>query len=332
MKIMTMTNNTSNFFLDDPWKQIKEPCYPDGRRLYLSDERFWVSVDEKKQLLFFVQDTGAEKIKPLENLAGLQVSLEKYEAGEYRLVCRLTSHEPELLDKFATIAKDIAFHCSAYKGVNLFLKTQERIKSWANFLKPSRAGLTQSEFTGLFGELYVLSEHFMSSLPADESVRAWVGPEGKKQDFTFNNSAIEVKTTLSGDQQTISISSLDQLDKVTRELYLMRVVASPSGDETGFTLGGLYKSCLDAIGHDVAAEGLFLQKSSLLYGSASKSQIKDHFVIVNVSIFNVDTDFPKLTRSDVNLAIRDVKYDIAVGALSDFEVATDVKEIIQFFF
>lgn len=329
MKIMKMTNNTSDFFLDDPWKQIKEPCYPEGRRLYLNDERFWVSMDDNKQILFFIQDTGADKIKPLENLAGLQVSIEKYGAGEYRLVCCLTSHEPELLDKFSTVAKDIAFHCSTYKGVQLFLKTQERIKSWANFLKPSRAGLTHSEFVGLFGELYVLSEHFMSSIPPDESVRAWIGPEGKKQDFTFNDSAIEVKTTLSGDQQTISISSLDQLDKVTRELYLMRVVASPSGDGSGFNLGGLYENCLEAIGHDVVAEGLFLQKASLLYGKASERQIKDHFVIVNVSIFDVDTNFPKLTRSNVNLAIRDVKYEIAVGALSDFEVATDVEEIIK---
>lgn len=329
MKIMTMTNNASDFFLDDPWKQIKEPCYPDGRRLYLNDERFWVSMDDNKQILFFIQETGADKIKPLENLAGLQVSIEKYGAGEYRLVCRLTSHEPELLDKFATVAKDIAFHCSTYKGVQLFLKTQERIKSWANFLKPSRVGLTRSEFVGLFGELYVLSEHFMSAISPDQSVRAWIGPEGKKQDFTFNDSAIEVKTTLSGDQQTISISSLGQLDKVTQELYLMRVVASPSGDGTGFNLGGLYEKCLEAIGHDVVAEGLFLQKASLLYGKASESQIKDHFVIVNVSIFDVDANFPKLTRSSVNLAIRDVKYEIAVGALSDFEVATDIEEIIK---
>jgi len=330
MKTMTMTtNNTSDFFLDDPWRLIKEPCYPDGRRLYLNDERFWVSMDENRQILFFIQDAGGDKIRPLENLAGLQVSIEKFVADEYRLVCRLTSHEPELLEKFATVAKDIAFHCSHYKGIQLFLKTQERIKSWANFLMPSRAGLTHSEFVGFFGELYVLSEHFMSSIPSDEAVRAWIGPEGKKQDFTFGDSAIEVKTTLSGDRQTVSVSSLDQLDKVTSELYLMRIVASPSGDGSGFNLGGLYERCLEAIGHDVVAEGLFLQKASLLYGKASESQIKNYFVVVNVSIFNVDKNFPKLTRHNVNLAIKDVKYEIAVGALSYFEVATDIGEIIK---
>ena len=324
---MTMTNSTNEFFLDDPWKSIKDPCYPEGRRLYLNDERFWVSMDDSRYILFFVQDKGADKIKPLENLAGLNISIEKYRGGENRLVCRLSSHEPELLEKFATVAKDIAFHCSAFKGAQLFLKTQERIKSWANFLKPSRAGLTHSEFVGLFGELYVLSEHLMPVLLSSESVRAWIGPDGKKQDFTFNDSAIEVKTTMSGDQQTVRISSLDQLDKVTSVLYLMRVVAAPSSDGSGFTLGGLYEQCLKAVSDDVVAEGLFLQKSSDLYGKANDSQLKDHFVIVNVSFFNVNKHFPKLTSSEVDLAIKEVKYEIAVGALSEFEVAIDVKEI-----
>lgn len=326
---MMKNNDSSEFFLDDPWAKINEPCYPDGRRLYLNDERFWVSMDENRQILFFVQDVGADKIKPLENLAGLYVSIERYGTGEHRLVCRLTSQEPELLEKFATVAKDIAFHCSSYTGIHLFLKTQERIKSWANFLKPSRAGLTHSEFVGFFGEMYVLSEYFMQAVSPGDSVRAWIGPEGKKQDFTFNNSAIEVKTTLSGDQQTIKISSLDQLDKVTSELYLMRVVAVPSSDGTGFNLCGLYEKCLESIAHNVVAEGLFLQKASLLYGKASESQLKGCYVVVNVSIFNVDDEFPKITCDDVDLAIRDVKYEIVVGALSDFEVATDIKEIIS---
>jgi hypothetical protein len=53
------------------------------------------------------------------------------------------------------------------------------------------------------------------------------------------------------------------------------------------------------------------------------------YEVVNVSIFNVDDEFPKLTRGDVVLAIRDVNYELVVGALSDFEVATDIKDIIS---
>lgn len=329
MKIMTMTNNAREFFRDDPWELIEKPCYPEGRRLYLNDERFWVSMDENGQILFFVQDTGAEMIKPLENLAGINVVIEKCGGGAYRLVCRLTSQEAGLKEKFAIVAKDIAYYCSAYKGSQLFLETQERIKSWANFLKPSRSGLSHSELVGFFGELYVFAEHILSVLPPSEAINAWIGPEGKKQDFTFNSSAIEVKTTLVGDPQTIRISSLEQLEKVTDSLYLMQVIASPSTGEIGVNLAELYQKCLDLVGHDVVAESLFLQKSSRLYSRASEGQLKDRFLIVVITYFEVRNDFPVLTHRNVAPAIREARYEIAVSAIKEYEVATEIEGIIR---
>jgi len=326
---MMMTNSTREFFRDDPWELIEKPCYPEGRRLYLNDERFWVSMDENLQILFFVQDVGAETLQPLENLSGINVAVEKFGDGACRLVCRLTSQEAGLKEKFSIVAKDIAYYCSSYSGTQLFFKTQERIKSWANFLKPSHSGLSHSEFVGYFGELYVFAEHILPVLTASEAVSAWIGLDGKKQDFTFNSSAIEVKTTLAGDPQTICISSLDQLEKITNRLYLMQVIASPSGDGKGTSLGELYQKCLELVGHDVIAEGLFLQKASRHYGKASESQIKDRFLILRISFFDVKDGFPALTHRNVESAIREAKYEIAVSAIKEYEVATDVGEIIS---
>lgn len=322
-------NSVEKFFQDNPWGAIDQPCYPEGRRLYLHDERFWVSMDENHHLLFFVQDVGGESVKPLENLAGLNIAIEPQANGEFRLVCRLTATESELEDKFATVAKDIAFHCSGYKGAQLFLKTQERIKSWANFLKPSRSGLSHSEFVGFFGELYALAEHLTPVLTAKESVRAWIGPEGKKQDFTLNDWAIEVKTTVSGDQQTVRISSLDQLDRVTAKLYLLRVVAAPATSGDGLSLGELYDKCLASVQNDVIVEGMFQLKASDLYGKASESQIEEKFKVVNVSLFDVVDEFPKLTRSEVNVGIPDVSYEISVGAIASFEVDSNFNELLS---
>lgn len=322
-------NSTQEFFLDNPWGAIDQPCYPNGRRLYLHDERFWVSMDDGRHHLFFVQDVDAKAIKPLENLAGLEITIEPHANDEHRLVCRLTSTEPELEDKFAIVAKDIAYHCSGYKGAQLFLKTQDRIKSWANFLKPTRSGLSHSEFVGLLGELYVLAEYLTPVINAEEAVRAWIGPEDKKQDFTLNDWAIEVKTTISGDQQAIKISSLDQLDRVTDKLYLIRVVAAPATEGEGLSLGELYKRCLDSVQHDVVIEGMFLQKASALYGKASDSQIKEQFRFVNVSLFDVVDDFPKMTRGDVDAGITEARYEVSVGAIATYEVNSDLSEILD---
>ena len=322
-------SSTQDFFLDDPWGSIEEPCYPEGRRLYLHDERFWVSRDEDFHLLFFVQDSGAEAIKPLENLAALCVTIERHTNSEHRLVCRLTSTEKELEDKFSTVAKDIAFHCSGYKGAQLFMKIQERIKSWANFLKPSRSGLSDAELVGFFGELYVLIDYLTPELKMENAVRAWIGPEGKKQDFTLDDWAIEVKTTISGDQQTVRISSLDQLDRITERLYLLRVVAAPATTGDGLSLGELYNRCLTSVEHDVVLEGSFLQKASALYGQASESQINEQYKVIKISLFDVVDDFPKLTRNEVASSIPAVNYEISVGAIALFEIDSDVDGILH---
>ena len=322
-------SSPEDFFLDNPWGGIAEPCYPYGRRLYLNDERFWVSIDENNHCLFFVQDHGGESVKPLENIAGLDVGIEDTLGGEQRLVCRLTETDPEAVDKFATIAKDIAFHCSKYEETQLFVKTQERIKSWANFLRPSRKGLTNSEFIGFFGELYVLAVFMKPYLSATESVKAWIGPDGSKQDFTLDDWALEVKTSISGEQQTVRISSLDQLDRVTRKLYLLRVIAIPASEGGGLSLGDLYKSCLDSVRHDVVTEGLFLQKASGLYGKASEVQIDSMFKVAGVFMFDVVPAFPKLTRHEVDSSISGVSYEIAFSALLPFQIDADLSGIVK---
>lgn len=322
-----MTSDIESFFLDNPWAVIEEPCYPEGRRLYLHDERFWVSIDENHRLLFFVQDRGGESVKPLQNIAGLDVSIESDGNGESRLVCTLTDLDPELSDKFATVAKDIAFHCSKFKGRRLFLNAQERIKSWANFLKPSRSGLTREEFIGFFGELYSISDQLFHAFSESDVINGWIGPDGKKQDFSLGNLAIEIKTSLSGDKREVTINSLDQLDRVTERLLLLRVVAAPAAEGEGVSLGQLYEGIVESVKGDLDAENKFLNRASPFYGKATEQQINEQYQVIDVSIYEVQDGFPKLTRSNVCPEILDAKYSISVNAIEKFRIGSDMKEV-----
>jgi len=322
-----MTSDLASFFQDNPWAVIEEPCYPEGRRLYLQDERFWVSIDKNHRLLFFVQDRGGESVKPLQNIAGLDVSIDSMGNGEYRLVCTLTDLDPELSDKFATVAKDIAFHCSEFAGKRLFRKAQERIKSWANFLKPSRSGLSKGEFVGFFGELYAISDQLFDVFSESNVINGWIGPDGKRQDFSLGDLAIEIKTSLSGDQRAVTISSLDQLDRVTERLLLLRVVAAPAAEGEGVSLGQLYEGIKERIKGDLDAENKFLNKASPFYGKATEQQINEKYQIIDVSIYDVQDGFPKLTRKDVCTEILEAKYSISVNAIEKFRIASDLTEV-----
>lgn len=328
MKTMMMSK-FEDFFNDDPWELINEPCYPYGRRLYLNDERFWVSMNESGRILFFVHENGAKNVKEQVNLAGVDIKIDAHPNDEYRLSCILTATDGATRDKFSIVAKDVAHYCSKFDGPLLFVKVQERIKSWANFLKPKREGLSQSEFVGLWGELYSVSELLMESHRPADAVRFWVGPEDKKQDITLNSIAIEVKTSMSGDARTIKISSVDQLEKVTGALYLLHIIASPSDSGSGLSLEDLYLQCLQRVTHDDIAETMFLQKASELYGKANATQLTDKYSIVSLTLFDVNDDFPCITREDISYSIAKLNYEIYISTIKEFEVTEDILEVIE---
>ena len=90
--------------------------------------------------------------------------------------------------------------------------------------------------------MYFLLDILQSKFSLYDSVRFWIGPEGKKQDFTLNNMALETKTTLSGDGDAIKISSLEQLTKITDYLYLIHIFLNLSDEETGNSLRKIYEN------------------------------------------------------------------------------------------
>ena len=318
-----------SFFNNNPWSGIAVSSYPEGRRLYKKDERFWVSINEFGQVLFFIHAKNAENVARLVNLDGVDIRIDNFMGDYYRLVCTLTIDDTDMKEKFSVIAKDVAHHCSSFNGVELFIKVQERIKSWANFLKPTRVGLSHAEFVGFWGELYTVSKLLMKwHLPSD-AVRFWIGPEGKKQDITLNTMAVEIKTSISGDPRTIKISSVEQLERITKFLYLLHIIANPSDSDSGISLEMLYQECLAALSHDMNSETLFLQKTSELYGKASEEQLGEKFALVSLSLFDVNDDFPFITRDEIKEGITTVQYEILTSSLKEFDVTESIEETIK---
>lgn len=324
-----MTNSFETFFKDDPWSEIHEPSYPEGRQLYQQDDRFWVSINESGYRQFFIHVKEILDIKSIDSLADIEVSICKFNEASSRLICTLLSVDNEMKEKFSIVAKDIAYHCSNDKDSEIFLNALKRIESWANFLKPTRKGLSNSEFVGLWGELYTLSEILMSYHKPADVIRFWIGPEGKKQDITLNTAAIEIKTTMSGSSNKISISSLDQLETIVDKLYLLHINASPSSDDAGFSLEGFYKKCMDALSSELNAQRLFLNKLSRLYFKATELQLKDKYSIHSINLYDVRDEFPMIRRNDISPGIANAKYEIFTAYLENFDVTEHMEGIIS---
>lgn len=316
------------FFNDDPWQHITSPIYPNGQRLYQKDDRFWVSMDESDRLIFFIREPGKYTIKKMPTLNGLEISVDLESIdGETMLVCALT--EPLLKDKFAIVAKDVAYNSSKYKGDIFLEECKTRIISWADFLKPSRKGLTKSEWIGFWGELYMLTQIIKPSINASDALKFWIGPEGKKQDFTFNNSALEIKTTLSGDPNSIKISSLDQLHRITENLFLVHLHINFSNDAIALSLNDMYTSMENSLEDDIDSKTKFLNKASSLYGKASEEQLEEKFNFLGMEVYEIKDGFPSLTNENTMSAITAVKYSLNPSSLKLYLTDLNFEELLR---
>ena len=321
-------SDADKVFREDPWEGIDNP--EASRRLYEKDKRFWVSVDEEDRLVFFIRENGTYEIKNLPSLSSLEVSVDLTHPSETRLTCTLTDND--LRDKFAIIAKAIAYKNTHLAG-NIFLDTcKNQIISWGEFLKPSRKGLSHAEWIGYWGELYVLLFMVYPSYNFHEAVKFWIGPLMKKQDFALNKIALEIKTSMTGDAAHIRISSLDQLHKVTEDLYLLHLHISLSSDESGYSLKDLYAKAENMFDDNAQTELGFIDKTKKLHNKATKEQLEQKFNFVSEDIYRVPNDtenFPALTSLNINQGISAVKYSINPAALLNFKIADAIEELIK---
>ncbi len=319
-----MSETFSDFFLDDPWQHMDEPNYPNGSRLYKKSRDFWVSINTDEQLVFFVKTEGIFKIKKIPKLKNLSISIDYFD-NETRLVCSLT--DLTLRDKFSLIAKRVAFKNSEHEGQQLIDESLNEIQEWGNFLKPTRVGLTHEEYLGFWGELYTLMELITPIVGFSDALRFWIGQQGKKQDFTLNDLAIETKTSLSGDSNLIKISSYEQLQKNTKKLYLLRIQANKTESDEGFSLKSMFEKAKSLCSKDQESE--LIDKTKTLYNKASEVQLDEKCDCLKYFIYDVNDDFPKITKEKLDQAITAVKYSINPNSLNDFEVKKTIAELLE---
>ena len=321
-------NDADRVFREDPWEGIDEKDA--SRRLYEKDKRFWVSIDEEDRLVFFIRENGKYEIKNLPSLSSLEVSVDTNHLDETRLICTLTDND--LRDKFAIIAKAVAYKNTHLAG-NIFLDScKNQIISWGEFLRPSRKGLSHAEWIGYWGELYALLYMVHPSYNFHEAVKFWIGPLMKKQDFAMNKLALEVKTSMTGDSAHIKISSLDQLHKITEDLYLLHLHISLSNDESGHSLNDLYNEAKNLFDDNTQTELGFVDKTKRLHGKATKDQLEQKFNFVSEDIYRVPSNsekFPALTPLNINQGISDVKYSINPASLLSFKTSDAIEELIK---
>lgn len=329
MKIrMTMMSDV-DFFRDDPWEGIDAGAYPAGKRLYRKDERYWVSKNQKNELIFFIQDQCLDLIPTSLNLPSLELKIENYTNNEKRLTCTYKEPSEENKEKFAIVIKSVAFETGKYKGLNLFSVIQKELHSWSSFLKNHDNPLSRAELIGLWGELYVLSNLLIKNHNIEDVINYWAGPEGGKKDFTLNKIALEVKTTTTSGPNEIKINSLDQLDITSQKLFLIHLQINSADQDKGQSLSYFHELIHSKLKHDFNALTLYFKKIGKFINRASNLQKTESFISSKIEMYSICDQFPKLIRNNVPSEIIEAHYSLSISKIQQFNVTDNMMEIIN---
>ena len=226
----------------------------------------------------------------------------------------------ELRDVYKAMVNDLIGAISAAPDADSGLSVLEtRTERWQSLLKnDSQAGLSTADRRGLIGELMILRQLLEKGGNLARTVVAWTGPHGKHQDFQGKHAAIEVKTTVTKQPQSLMISSERELDPVgVSRLYLAHLSLDERQGGNGESLNDVVSVLRRSLANESSALSV-LNDSLLAYGYLDvHAPVYQNitYAIRDQGMFEVGDGFPHITESTVPTGVGDITYRIQLAAL-----------------
>jgi hypothetical protein len=203
----------------------------------------------------------------------------------------------------------------------------ERLTAWQQFFQKNGAnGLGEETQRGIFGELYFIRNHLLSTPDhfANE-ISGWTGSKNRQHDFQFGETVVEVKTCSTKQHQKLQISSEQQLDEsLVGSMFVFHLSLSLV-DNLPNTLPALVAGLREILRANYMAVALFEQgllERGYLDTQAWRYQ-KTGYVIRELNAFRVADGFPRLTERDLPPGVGDLTYSISIAECRKFAVSIE---------
>ena len=267
----------------------------------------------------------ASAISPTEKLpAGLGFRVARVDDDQDGMTwLALTRSTDGNLELFLSMVSDVLNALAANINGDHFSESRiflGRIRAWQEFMKKGANPLSAEQEVGLIGELIVLEQILNSGAPPEHTIHAWNGPLDGLRDFEFGYGAVEVKTTIASQGFTAKISSLEQLDDSScKPIFLCAVKCLVT--DNGVTLT-----------EKIAALRASLKSNPITLSdfddrTVAAGYIEEHFFQYHrkfsareVLTFEVDENFPRLTRSNVMTGVLGAQYEINIESLRKHDI------------
>lgn len=240
--------------------------------------------------------------------------------GRYTLLLR----QNESWEIFALLCRDlVGVAQTQLSSRDLIRRMEVRLRKWQRLLAHDLSSILSVETQmGLFAELSFICDVLGARVGFVGAVQGWCGPDRGKQDFSFDSTAVEIKSYITSKGPTVLISSSHQLWSEKPNLYLAAYAISIS--ETGQTLDELASSIRESLRDDVGALDSFDRKM-IDYGYMREihGEQLSRFMSDRVSIFRIIEGFPRVEPASLAGEITSLNYSIDLARCDRFTVAPE---------
>lgn len=270
------------------------------------------SPGNEEALLVSFHGTRLPPINQLPQGRGFNVHKVVLQGSSWLALTRRSEGRPELFtrmvaDVLATL--DQSRSSDTAKLLQIYLS---RIRAWQDFMRKGQEGLSPEEELGLAGELILLNSLIDEGLSTSMVLAAWKGPFDGLHDFELGTGAVEVKTTLAAEHFPATIGSLEQLDDSLRHPLFLGGIRLEVND-AGSSLPQLIAHLRVVLQMDPEAAGHF--ETSLLHAGYLDRYLDNHtrrFSLLELLVWRVDENFPRLVPFNVPAGVSGARYDIRI--------------------
>ena len=278
---------------------------------------WYLGYDEvNSKSLLLISEVQPPEYKSTKNI---RLKIGKREDNKWAFTISLLNENYK--DVFLNLCSDLIDSSRNKKGSAGFKFIFNRYNQWLKLMESeSRDRLSESEVKGLIGELIVLKKLLESASDYVVILNNWMGPEGSDQDFIFDNYWIEVKS-IGRATNEIKISSLEQLrDDLDGILTIVNIDKSSPENSESVSLASIFENVKQTLHSNEDALDIFLSKLKFNGFSELENYSENYFEIGEISSYQVDKRFPKLSRKLVTSHIINANYIISRNSIFEWKI------------
>lgn len=321
--------------LADIWAELERVTPPGGEgrvKRRIEPEaicNLFVAVAKPSNVRMILMPVAERSLKAIDTLptgSGVEARIVRADVGGDEAALELVLTDPNCADIFTALATDIARAVASagdeQAGVTVLI---ERLRRWQRFLEEAGpTGLGPEAQRGLYAELWLIRNHLMPALGPVASVLGWTGPARTAHDFELGPAAIEVKSTIAKQHQTLRIVSERQLDDTGLEALFLFHLSLDAHRDTGERLPELVDELRGLVASTPAGSAYDDKLIEAGYLDAQRAlYLNPGYAVREENFFFVARDFPRILERDLRSGVGDVHYSVAVAECRHFLASRD---------